>query len=243
MGMDRATSMCDSSAFDVISLPFAPEPFLMKRNRRMTCIFALAMVALSAASASADLTVTVTPDSTTGQTLWTFSGTSTYAETAPGGKFAAGDVLNIEEWKGGAGSDYVVTGSYNNYTTGLISGGITLTVTTGGTPSSGSITSMHIDHDTTGDDFGVGLLGTTDIPLTNGDLISWSGSGVFAVDLSGLNLGTFAFSSYGGSQAVSGLYGTLPLTLNVVPEPATCIMALAGLACGGYTMFRRRKRA
>ena len=29
----------------------------------------------------------------------------------------------------------------------------------------------------------------------------------------------------------------------VVPEPSTCAMALAGLAWGGYTMFRRRKRA
>ena len=28
-----------------------------------------------------------------------------------------------------------------------------------------------------------------------------------------------------------------------VPEPSTCSSLLAGLACGGYTMFRRRKRA
>jgi formylglycine-generating enzyme required for sulfatase activity len=28
-----------------------------------------------------------------------------------------------------------------------------------------------------------------------------------------------------------------------VPEPSTYAMAVAGLACGGYTMFRRRKRA
>ena len=28
-----------------------------------------------------------------------------------------------------------------------------------------------------------------------------------------------------------------------VPEPSTCVMALAGVACGGYSMFRRRKRA
>lgn len=28
-----------------------------------------------------------------------------------------------------------------------------------------------------------------------------------------------------------------------VPEPSTCAMALAGLACCGYSMFRRRKRA
>ena len=29
--------------------------------------------------------------------------------------------------------------------------------------------------------------------------------------------------------------------LVVVPEPSTCVMALAGLACGGYSMFRRRR--
>jgi len=28
-----------------------------------------------------------------------------------------------------------------------------------------------------------------------------------------------------------------------VPEPSTCAMALAGLVCGGYSMFRRRNRA
>ncbi len=28
-----------------------------------------------------------------------------------------------------------------------------------------------------------------------------------------------------------------------VPEPSTCAMALAGLACGGYSLFCRRKRA
>jgi hypothetical protein len=28
-----------------------------------------------------------------------------------------------------------------------------------------------------------------------------------------------------------------------VPEPSTCASLLAGLACGGYSMWRRRKRA
>ena len=28
-----------------------------------------------------------------------------------------------------------------------------------------------------------------------------------------------------------------------VPEPSTYAMALAGLVCGGYSMFRRRNRA
>jgi hypothetical protein len=31
--------------------------------------------------------------------------------------------------------------------------------------------------------------------------------------------------------------------VEAVPEPSTYAMALAGLACGGYSMVRRRKRA
>jgi hypothetical protein len=30
--------------------------------------------------------------------------------------------------------------------------------------------------------------------------------------------------------------------IELVPEPTTYAMALAGLACGGYSMWRRRKR-
>ena len=31
--------------------------------------------------------------------------------------------------------------------------------------------------------------------------------------------------------------------IRAVPEPSTCIFAFAGLTCGGYSMWRRRKRA
>ena len=33
------------------------------------------------------------------------------------------------------------------------------------------------------------------------------------------------------------------VSISPVPEPSTCVMALAGLACGGYSMLRRRKHA
>jgi hypothetical protein len=33
------------------------------------------------------------------------------------------------------------------------------------------------------------------------------------------------------------------LVIQPVPEPSTCMMAVAGLACGGYLVRRRRKRA
>ena len=37
--------------------------------------------------------------------------------------------------------------------------------------------------------------------------------------------------------------GSAALTLTAVPEPATYAMVLAGIACGGFSMWRRRKRA
>jgi len=40
----------------------------------------------------------------------------------------------------------------------------------------------------------------------------------------------------------SDVYGFRLATV-AVPEPSTCAMALAGLACGGYSMFRRRNQA
>jgi hypothetical protein len=37
--------------------------------------------------------------------------------------------------------------------------------------------------------------------------------------------------------------GYSPISVQAVPEPSTYAMALAGLACGGYSIFRRHKRA
>jgi hypothetical protein len=39
------------------------------------------------------------------------------------------------------------------------------------------------------------------------------------------------------------VYGFRLASPVAVPEPSTYAMALAGLACGGYSVFRRRKRA
>ena len=42
---------------------------------------------------------------------------------------------------------------------------------------------------------------------------------------------------------ITGLPGKSNGMVYVVPEPSTCVMALAGIACGGYSMWRRRTRA
>jgi formylglycine-generating enzyme required for sulfatase activity len=58
----------------------------------------------------------------------------------------------------------------------------------------------------------------------------------------GVSSGLSASSSSSGApwveEASLGFRLAAPVA---VPEPATCAMALAGLACGGYSLFRRRR--
>jgi hypothetical protein len=67
---------------------------------------------------------------------------------------------------------------------------------------------------------------------------SISGGSVFMANGASLLFQTPWTSEPGLSQISS-----LTFEITAVPEPSTYAMALAGLACGGYTMWRRRKRA
>ncbi len=56
----------------------------------------------------------------------------------------------------------------------------------------------------------------------------------------------FNLGNSNATTATDGPFGdnwAMALQISPVPEPSTYAMALAGLACGGYSMFRRRKRA
>jgi hypothetical protein len=65
---------------------------------------------------------------------------------------------------------------------------------------------------------------------------------------------TGTFTAAGASETITLLGVTMyappydaptinALQVRAVPEPSTYVMALAGVACGGYSMWRRRKRA
>ena len=54
--------------------------------------------------------------------------------------------------------------------------------------------------------------------------------------------GNFSAVNYTGLAAgQSATFNPTTGFITVVPEPSTYAMALAGLACGGYTLFRRRR--
>ena len=60
--------------------------------------------------------------------------------------------------------------------------------------------------------------------------------GVFTITNSGQE-----WSSPSASDGSYLVFEAATGNLVVVPEPSTCVMALAGLACGGYSLFRRRR--
>ena len=64
---------------------------------------------------------------------------------------------------------------------------------------------------------------------------NFSGGDVFRYDLSGTQVGTYG-TGYNGPYFIAA-------EATFVPEPSTYAMALAGLAYGGHSMWRRRKRA
>ncbi len=197
--------------------------------------------ALGASAAQAALSIDVSYHSA-GFTLWQFTGASTYLESSPGGTLSGSILSSIIEWKGGAlTADYVPSASYNNYTTALESGSVSLSVTpSGGSATTDFVDGLHVDHDNSGDDFGISLL-TADIPLAHNDLVAWTGSAVFAVDLTKLNPGSFTFTNYGdGGLPVGSPFGTLDLALTVqaIPEPSA--LGLSALALAAFTARRRR---
>ncbi len=70
-----------------------------------------------------------------------------------------------------------------------------------------------------------------------------TGSGQTFAQVVGVSPLDFATASSTFAEIRDTNFVSPALTMTVVPEPSTCVMALAGVACGGYSLFRRRKRA
>jgi fibronectin-binding autotransporter adhesin len=78
------------------------------------------------------------------------------------------------------------------------------------------------------------------------DLASGVTTGFGNLTLGGSLLDSTGLALDAGSRGSFGLVQSgqdVMLVFTAVPEPSTIAMALAGLACGGFSMWRRRKRA
>ena len=148
---------------------------------------------------------------------------ATQSDTAPTEVTADGTGI------GSAGS----TGNFANYNRGadwgspLQDGNVTTVGTNGGASAYGAF------------DMSGNVQEWNDLTGAAGSLRGFRGglwsSGAFS--LSSSDRGTNAPSSEGVN------YGFRLASPVAVPEPSTWVMGLAGIACGGWQMFRRRKRA
>jgi formylglycine-generating enzyme required for sulfatase activity len=88
----------------------------------------------------------------------------------------------------------------------------------------------------------------------NGNITEWNDlTGLVAGSIRGVRGGYWGsfnevslqstFNQEIATSDESDVYGFRLASPVAVPEPSTYAMALAGLACGGYSVFRRRKRA
>jgi formylglycine-generating enzyme required for sulfatase activity len=126
----------------------------------------------------------------------------------------------------------------------------------GSAGSTGNFANYNRGADWNGQDGNVTTVGTNGGPSAygafdmSGNLVEWNDLTGSAGSSRGLRGGRWNGLAVGLSSSSGGTGGPSDENGNVgfrlaspvpVPEPSTCVMALAGLACGGYSMFRRRR--
>ena len=151
--------------------------------------------------------------------------------------------------------------SYASGTIGTLNAGSTNTAITGGVYSGYGSTFFYVDGNQNGNQIYAEV--ATLSPLSFGTLISattdWglakkpNAVGYYGVRFSAggadWNYGWVAVSktasslTFGEASVETTINTPIAAGAVAVPEPSTCASLLAGLACGGYSMFRRRKRA
>ena len=141
---------------------------------------------------------------------------------------------------------WTVTGSITTPTTGTFSSSSQWTYNIA--VSSGSTTYQFSDLDD--GDFVTGSIIATDSSLyldANSSLdIAQNATNYLYWGTRGFSGTGWYFDSYATDPSTSVTFSPTPQsgsvigTVAAVPEPSTCAMALAGLACGGYPLLRRR---
>ena len=137
-------------------------------------------------------------------------------------------VANVGTWDPAAGTFAVAP--VKNFIAGANSDSVTIQATGSGFPAINGQSFFDVG-------LSFGFSGVQDFVDT--------GSGQTFAQVAGVSPLDFATVSWTFAEIRNTNLGSPALTMTVapVPEPSTYAMALAGLACGGYSVFRRRKRA
>ncbi len=195
---------------------------------KVFCIAILVSSTCLVRSTQADLIINISGMSGSGESTWTFSGSTT---ATTDGTFQGKNVGNPnDKW---IFSSSGLTDTINN--TWIINGnlsGITMSIQpSGGSSVDYSLDAVYLDDQAGGDGFSISP-GSSNVDFSAGSLISWTGSAVLPVDIGQLTVP----STVATSATLSG--ARLGISLTAVPEPSG-LAALCWIA-GALTMVRRR---
>lgn len=235
-----------SSGRNALNLQNTANPFVVTNTGTMTGNVALGINTLQG----------------TGRVVGSISGAGSVNPGSSPGILTASSV----DPTGGLDFNFEFTGNEPNYTSGTASINDVLRLTAAtpfSTAMSGSNTvSVYFDQPSmaagsvfrggfftdTASEFDASIAGATYVYYIRGDgngtAATYNGQSYYLLQnlLSGLTIDrstTAATADFGGGSPVSGYV----LTFSAVPEPSTYAMAIAGLAGGGFSMWRRRKGA
>lgn len=191
---------------------------------------------LAAPAANAALVAYITGTPGSGFTTWSFSG-STAAGVS--GFFQDGDSLNFND----AWQDIGEFTDLNDFENFAVAG--TAEIMIGSASRAMDLAYIDSDSGTSADDWGVGVIGSTDFEFEPGDIVSWSGFlSVTGIDVNDLNNSglpiTFITSNY------DDIPGNLDLELTIeaiapIPIGPTLPLMAAGIGCLGLVRRMRRQ--
>ncbi len=75
------------------------------------------------------------------------------------------------------------------------------------------------------------------------DFVNWDHGASGYASARGGNISPRGWATFDSTALNTAFGGGATWQIAAVPEPSTSAMALAGVACGGYSLFRRRQRA
>ncbi|MEM7013357.1 MAG: PEP-CTERM sorting domain-containing protein [Verrucomicrobiota bacterium] len=196
-------------------------------SRAMICSTVLSLA--FAASATATLMIDVSGTAGSGQTTWTFSGTSTANQTGVNANFTTS---NVNYWANLSGEYTLIAQDVADFVsstavaTGAISGAHNITGIEFGKRFGG------------GNRFGWAI--NSNQTYSSGETLTYSGSGVFAVDITSFTLFDTTLTDNTSSAGLLNLTVNSPIA--AIPEPSTIISMGAFSVLGGLLFFVRRRK-
>ncbi len=196
------------------------------KMRLRTAVLIIGLTIVSPRLGMAGLIIDIVGTPGSGSTTWTFSGsTSAYTSgtfSVEGSEgFNGGDTNQPGELSTGNDKNFIIPTSMDDQLFIRTSGGASITTPNG----TQQLTEIFLDDDGVAKD-DVGFHTATALGYASSDVVTWSGSNVFGVDMDTFAIGSFGRTRYASATPYFVAVGVNNLIINTatataIPEPST----------------------